>query len=343
MANSLKPNPTIGQHPNENYARELLQLFTIGTVQLNLDGTNKLDAHGQPIPTYDQSQIEELARAFTGWTYLIPPGGTRGRPYFTGPMVPVQAWHDTGSKLIFGHQLPPDQTAEQDLASALDIIFEQPNVAPFVSLRLIQHLTTSNPSPAYIHRIANVFINNGAGVRGDLFAVVKAILLDPEARQGDDSITLQPRTGGHLREPVLYATALLRALNAKVTLDNTVWSWWLPLMGQKLLVAPSVFNYYSPFYEIPGTTLTGPEFQLLGSSSTVWRANFVDSLLNGQIEGVTTDLSPYVALADMPTKLVDAVDSVLMRGQMPSVMKSTILSALNATSNPATRATWPFI
>jgi hypothetical protein len=202
MVNNDKADPARGIRPNENYAREILQLFTIGTQPLRLDGTP------QPGATYDQSTITEFARVFTGWTYPRQPGrapGPRNPARYIGEM---EAWapnHDAGPKtLLNGRVLPAGQTPEQDLLDALDNIFWHPNVAPFVSKNLIQHLVQSDPSPAYVERVARIFEDNGAGERGDLRAVVRAILLDPEARR-------EAPNSGHLREPALLAAAILRA------------------------------------------------------------------------------------------------------------------------------------
>jgi uncharacterized protein (DUF1800 family) len=281
-ANLRHDYPRPGARPNENYARELLQLFSIGTTNLNSDGTPRLDAGGNPVPAYDQKQIEELARVFTGWFYPLPKGMSY-RPYFKGMMVAHEFWHDTDPKEIFGHTLAGGQSAKQDLAQTLDIIFEHPNVPPFVSKLLIQHFVTSNPSPAYVKRIARVFQDNGYGVRGDLFAVIQAVLLDPEARRGDENPAEQPRTGGHLREPVLYVNGILRALGGKVAWDNHFSHPWDSVMGEKLFFPTSVFGYYSSFFQIPDTTLSGPEFQLLSTSAAVWRVNFINLLLGNQV------------------------------------------------------------
>jgi uncharacterized protein (DUF1800 family) len=190
MANSAKA--ANGAIANENYARELMQLFTLGTFLLNDDGTLKLDASGNPIPTYDEAAIQNFARAFTGWTYKACCGATQTFPTstskadFTSAMVSIDAQHDTASKtLLNGQVLAAGRTTQQDLDDALANIFNHPNLPPFISKQLIQHLVSSNPSPAFVARISTVFKNNGSGVRGDLKAVIKAILLDPEARQGD--------------------------------------------------------------------------------------------------------------------------------------------------------------
>ncbi|MCA3039458.1 MAG: DUF1800 family protein, partial [Rhodocyclaceae bacterium] len=186
MANSNKPDVARGISANENFAREIMQLFSIGLYELNPDGTTKKDAQGNLIPTYSQATVENLARVFTGWTYPsfggVAPTRNNGA-YFEYPMMPVESNHDTGSKtLINGFVIPAGQTARQDLTMALDHLFSHPNVAPFISKQLIQKLVSGDPSPAYVGRVSAVFNNNGAGVRGDLKAVVRAILLDPEAR-----------------------------------------------------------------------------------------------------------------------------------------------------------------
>jgi uncharacterized protein (DUF1800 family) len=342
MVDSAKASPILNTRPNENYAREFLQLFTIGTVMLNMDGSAQLDGSGNPIPTYDETTIQTMARVFTGWTFAAAPGQPAkpfNPPYFDAPMVPVEFIHDTDAKTLFGQTLPAGQTAEQDLQQALDIVFEHPNVPPFVALRLIQHFVTSNPSPAYVQRIAQKFANNGHGVRGDLNAVIEAVLLDPEARAGDKALAQQPPTGGHLREPTLFATGVLRALGATVDSSNVL-LFFLNNMGQLLLAPPSVFNYYSPFYHVPESPLAGPEFQLLTPSTAVQRANFIDSLLRpGNLgPGTTVDLSRFVNDATDSGKLMTDVDLAFTRGQMPAGMKTTIQNAVNASNDPVTRA-----
>ena len=227
MRNNDKANPAKDTKANENYARELMQLFTIGLFQLNQDGTLQPDSNGNPIPTYDQTTIQNFAKIYTGWTYPTKPGATlreHNPAYFIGPMVPYEPNHDTTSKtLLNGFAVGAGGTARSDLKAALDDIFKHQNVAPFISKQLIQHLVTSNPSPAYVGRIAAVFSDNGSGVRGDLEAVVKAILLDPEARAGDDGPSLTaPDTSGHLREPVFVVSSILRGLGAMVNDTNNL-------------------------------------------------------------------------------------------------------------------------
>jgi len=327
---------------NENYARELMQLFTIGLSQLNLDGTFKLDASGNPIPTYDQTTIQNFAKIYTGWTYPTKPGAVTQKhnpAYYIGPMVPFESNHDTTSKtLLNGLVLPAAQSASQDLEAALDNIFNHPNVGPFIGKQLIQHLVGSNPSPAYVARVASVFNDNGSGVRGDLQAVVRAVLLDPEARQGDNG----PFAGGptdvpsaHLREPVFVIASILRGLGAWVNDTNNLTAQAANL-GQTLFAPPTVFNYFAPGYQIPpdltqGKTLLGPEFQLDSPSNAIARFNMINTMIYGSLgNGAVIDLTPFSNLGSNPPALVDAISQVFMDGQMPAKVQTALLSAVNA-------------
>ena len=342
MRNNDKADPTRDTRANENYARELMQLFTIGLSQLSLDGTLKLDANGNPMPTYDQTTIQNFAKVYTGWTYPTKPGAVLQKhnpPYFSGPMVPFQSNHDTTSKtLLNGLVLPAGQTAGQDLEAALDNIFNHPNVGPFIGKQLIQHLVGSNPSPAYVARVASVFNDNGSGVRGDLQAVIRAVLLDPEARQGDNG----PFAGGpdsppsaHLREPVLVVASILRGLGAFVNDTNNLTALAANL-GQTLFLPPTVFNYFAPGYHIPpditpGLSLLGPEFQLDSPSNAVARFNMVNGMIYGNLgNGAVIDLTPFSSLGSKPADLVDAVSQVFMDGQMPPKVQTALLGAINA-------------
>jgi Protein of unknown function (DUF1800) len=341
MANNTRTNP------NENYAREILQLFSIGTVRLNQDGTLQLDELGQPIPTYDQNTVNNFARVFTGWRLAPPP--VAGTPNYIDPMQPNQTQHDTAAKtLLRGVTLPAGQTAVQDLNDALDNIFTDPNVAPFISKQLIQHLVTSNPSPAYVQRISSVFNDNGAGVRGDLRAVVRAILLDSEAR-GD--LKTDPRYG-HLKHPAQLIANLLRAFTARSADGTTTSDGYLNPqavnMGMDLFRPPSVFSYFSPAFVVPRTQgVRGPEFGILSTSTTLRRANFVNTLVFSSIpvgtnspNGTSLDFSAIQPLAGNPAQLVDALNTLMMHGSMSPDMRSSIISAVSTVSstNPLKRA-----
>ncbi len=212
MANNSKA--VAGNSANENYGRELMQLFTLGTVQLNPDGSKVIGTGGTPVPSYTEEDVRILAKALTGWTYPTAPNATakaKNPEYYFGTMFPVEANHDTSTKVLLGTTIPAGQTASQDLDSVIKILMQQSTMAPFVCRQLIEHLVTSNPSPQYIARISAVF-QNSDGVTGDLKVVVKAILTDSEARLGD--IRFSGASFGHLREPVLLFANLARGLNA---------------------------------------------------------------------------------------------------------------------------------
>ena len=337
MVNNDKPNN--GVDPNENYGREVMQLFSIGLEQLNQDGTVQLDGSGNPIPTYDQDTIEGFSHTFTGWTYPTQPGATarfRNPEYYGGPMIPFDSHHDTGTKLLLnGVTLPAGGTAQADLTAALQNIFNHPNVGPFISKQLIQRLVTSNPTPEYVGRVAAVFADNGNGVRGDLKAVVTAILLDPEARRGDDPAQVQP-SDGKLKEPVLFITNLLRAMNG--VSDGASLSDRASDMKQPPFFSPTVFNFYHPDHVINGTTLLGPEFEIFNTSTDIARINFVNTLVYGSVSGTTTvDLSGYVPLAANPDQLVTAVAAVMLHGQVSDSMRGTLVTTLSGISDNTRR------
>ncbi len=339
MVNNDKANATTGTAANENYARELMQLFTIGLDLLNKDGTPQLDSSGNLIPTYQQATISQFAKIYTGWTYPTQPGATlkiHNPQYYVGPMVVFASNHDTTSKtLLNGVVTPAGQTAQQDLKAALDNIFAHQNVAPFISKQLIQHLVTSNPSPAYVSRISAVFSDDGTGTKGDLGAVVTAILMDPEARAGDNGATAEPATGGKLREPVLFVASMLRGLGAAVNDSNNLTSYGTNL-GQQLLYPASVFNYFSPLFVISptltgGPRLGGPEFQLESPSNAVGRANTVNSFIYGNLgAGAVIDLTPFSSLGNNPTALFNAISNAFFYGQMPAALQSAMQTATSA-------------
>jgi uncharacterized protein (DUF1800 family) len=345
VLSNKKLNPATGVKPNENYAREVLQLFTIGLTMLNQDGTPQL-AGGAPIPSYDQNTVEEFARVFTGW--VLAPAFGAGVPNYHDPMVQhvvrgAEVDHDDGEKQLLGGVVQPaGLSAVDDLDAALDNIFNHPNVGPFIGKQLIQHLVTSNPSGAYVARVAAVFADNGSGTRGDLAAVVTAILTDPEAR-GDAHA--EPGYG-HLVEPVLFITRVLRGLRA--TSDGVLAS-YAAAMGQDVFRAASVFNFYPPGYRIVGGNgLIGPEFKLYDSGTALSRINFVNTVVFGTIApsppdrpaGTSLDLSPLVALAGYPDLLIDELDGLLLHHTLTPAMHDAILTAILAVpaSNPTMRA-----
>ncbi len=341
-------NPPSGQHANENYARELMQLFTLGLNQLNEDGTLQLDSSGNPIPTYTQANVEAFALAYTGWTYPTQAGMTLAKhnpAYWIGPMVPFESNHNMTAKVLLpvngtAVTLPAGQSAENDLSGALDNIFAQPSLPPFVCKQLIQHLVSSNPSSAYVKRVAGVFVSGsfsgggvtiGSGQRGDMQAVIAAILLDSEARRGDSTATANPGDG-HLREPMLYIANILRAFGA--TTDGAAPANVASSMSQAVLDSPSVFNFYPPDYNIPGTNLLGPEFDLETTATTLVRANFVNSFVYGSIgTGTTVSFTTYANLAANPNasgQLLDSLNALLLHSSMTADARASILAAVNA-------------
>ena len=336
MVSNAKADPSTGSVANENFAREMMQLFTLGTTLLNEDGSLKVDGDGIPIPTYSQFQVTEFARVYTGWTYAPPAGKPVKWPGNLGtsvPMVPYPAEHDSGAKqLLNGYVSPAGVTPQQDLNNALDNIFNHPNIGPFVSKQLIQHLVKSNPSPQYIARVAAAFNNNGSGVRGDMKAVLTAILLDPEARANDEGGNDQP-TDGHLQEPALFTAGSIRALDGHMD-DSNHYAGFLKQIGEDVFSAPSVFNYYAPSYQVPDTSLEGGEFQIDSPDIAVGRLNVImqplggSSPITGSGPGTTVNLSPFLPLASNPAKLVAALDLTLTHGVMPSEMKETIIAAV---------------
>jgi len=337
MVNNDKPGN--GVDPNENYAREILQLFSIGLEELNPDGTPQLDGTGNTIPTYTQDTIEGFAHTFTGWTYPTKPGATarfRNPEFYGGPMIPFDSHHDTGTKLLLnGTTLLAGGTAQADLTAALQNIFNHPNVGPFISRQLIERLVTSNPSPEYVGRVAAVFADNGSGVRGDLKAVVTAILMDQEARRGDDPAQAQPNDG-KLKEPVLFIANLLRAMNGMS--DGASLSDRSSDMKQPPFFSPSVFNFYHPDLRIDGTNLFGPEFEIFDTSTDIARINFVNSLVYGSVSGTTTvDISGYAPLAANPDQLVTAVAAVMLHGQVSDSTRATLVTTLSGISDSTRR------
>ena len=325
LANSMQA--TASTSPNENYPREVMQLFTIGLNQLNPDGSTKLDAQGQPIPSYDQTTVREFARALTGLTYPTAPGNTpqtNNWEYFVGLMEYRQSNHDTGAKtLLNGTVLPANQSVKQDIDAVIDNLFQHPNTAPFLATRLIRSLVKSNPSPAYIQRVANVFVDNGHGVRGDLWAVLTAILTDAEAQAAPSTQT------GHLKDPVIHVLNLCRALGAQVT-DPSQFLYIFRNLGEQVLSPDTVFSFYSPLAPLPGNPgLYGPEFQIDSPGLAIQRANFIYQILTGQIgSALTVNLAPFTALAGNPAALVEQINQTLFQGSMSSGLRQVLLTAV---------------
>ena len=351
MLGNEKPDPANNIRPDENYAREVLQLFSIGTVRLNPDGTRMLDGNGQPIPTYTQDTVKGFAHVFTGWSFDQCQGGfhcyawEQTHPAWRRPMKGFPAFHASAQSkqlLVYpGVTLPngvlaAGGTPESDLRAALDNIFRHPNVGPFIGRLLIQRLVTSNPSPAYIRRVAQAFDNNGQGVRGDLKAVVTAILLDPEARQANP-----PPGSGKVREPLVRLMHLLRAMDASSGTGRSEEYWTLDLhLGQTPLRAPSVFNFFSPNYSPRGPVseagLVAPELQLATDSMLPnQEGNFYSRVARWTEEGPPGETGTYsvniardIPLAADAAALVDRYDLLFLSGSMSPPMRQTLLSYL---------------
>ena len=331
---NVKYNPATGAQPDENYARELMQLFTIGLQQLELDGSVK-SVGGVPQETYTLDDITGLARVFTGWNYDYAGGNNNKPDAHRRPLIQNPALHELGPKTFLGSTIPAGTDGVTSLTMALDILFAHPNVAPFISRQLIQRLVCSNPSPGYIARVATVFNNDGAGVKGNLKAVLKAILLDDEARRID---AVPVARAGKQREPMLRFTAWARAYGAASTSDN-----WLIgdlssgaySLGQSPLRAPSVFNFFRPGYVPPNSAiavngLVAPEFQITDESSIAGYVNFMQNAVSSGARGFKADYSSLMPLADDAAALVSDIALVLAADQLTASTKSTITAAVSS-------------
>jgi uncharacterized protein (DUF1800 family) len=333
---NTKYNPTTGALPDENYAREVMQLFSIGLIQLNLDGSAVLD-NGVPVETYGLDDITGLARVFTGWDLDLTGSNTSTPDYHKRPLRLVPNKHEFGSSSFLGKTIPAGVSGEVALSMSLDILFAHANVAPFISRQLIQRFVTSNPSPAYVARVASVFNNNGAGIKGDMKAVIKAILLDSEAR---DTVSSSNPQVGKIKEPMMRFLSWARSFSATSKNDN-----WLigdtsdagTKLGQSPLRSPSVFNYFRPGYVPPNTAiasahLVAPEMQLVNESSVVGYVNFMQAAINGSrgVGDLTANYQTLLALADNANALVAELNLLLAANQISSTSATLIANAVNS-------------
>jgi uncharacterized protein (DUF1800 family) len=379
MGHFLNMDSSTKNNPNENYAREVMQLFSIGTDLLNQDGSTQNDSiSGLPLPSYDQTVIDNLKLVFTGWRILqvtVPPlAGSSGETSgdYLNPMTLQSSNHNTASDkdLFLGFlpnlngdgaytHIPMGGTGDTDLQAALDALFNHPNVGPYLARELIHNLVTSNPSPDYIERVAGFYNDNGSGVRGSLWAMVKAILLDPEARNapGDNNY-------GKLKEPAAYILGVLRAFNAQSANRSTGSDGAISTctncsrdQGQEIFKPPTVFSYFPQDYDAPPASagLLGPEFGIMDATTSLKRANFMNTVIFSNIaiacsttscytpNGTSIDLTELQQLAPNPANLVDRLNRLLMHGTMSDQMRQSIVDAVNAVS-PSTdtlkRARW---
>lgn len=351
--NNIKTIPEENIHPDENYARELMQLFSIGLYELNQDGTYVLDVDGNPIPTYDNSDIKEFAKVFTG----LGSGGIKENPwtdvpYFgmgiwvmdmTTPLVMYEDYHELGEKYLLNDFVVPDgQTGLQDISDAIDNLFNHPNVGPFIGRRLIQRMVKSNPSPAYISRVAAAFNDNGNGVRGDMKAVIRAILFDEEARSCEWS---NDPANGMLREPIARALHVSKALT-KISPLNRYWNpgyGYLEGMGQYPTMSPSVFNFFLPDHQPSGAMaeqgLYGPEFQIHHSITSIGYINWVYTWTVNAMPfytweeenpAVTFDFTEMWHLSEEPEVLVNKLDMIFTHGRLSQRTRDIIIHAIDS-------------
>lgn len=332
--NNAKTDTDANTFPDENYARELMQLFSIGLYELHPDGSQKLDVNGNPIATYDNEDIQEFAKIFTGLAYgpsdRAPKFG-RNQAVFGVPMVMFDEYHEPGEKrLLNGKVVAEGQTGREDIEEAIDNLFNHPNVGPFIGRQLIQRLVTSNPSPEYIARISAVFTDNGEGVRGDLKAVVRAILTDVEVAEAS-----------RVREPFRRYLAAGRALNvAPVEGDKFGVTGYIveSLTGQMVLAAPSVFNFYSPFYRPQGGMgVVSPEMQITTEDTVIGITNLMANLVYGdqpmathrELSPVALDLDPLLELVDDENVFLDQLERLLFGGNMSVSTRESLADAMN--------------
>ncbi len=333
-----KANAVAGSVPDENYARELMQLFTIGLYKLNADGTQAL-VGGKPVESYVQDDVSGLARVFTGFSYATNTNSTPDR--LRVPMIQIAGDHELGAKTFLGVTIPAGTDGMASLKIALDTIVAHPNVPPFVSKQLIQRLVTSNPSAAYVGRVSTIFANNGSGVRGDMKAVIRAILLDDEAR---NDANLTSSSFGKLREPVVRLTNWARAFS--VTSPSEAWGFGdtsstATRLGQSIGRSPSVFNYFRPGYSPPNTMisasgLVGPEFQITSDTSVIAYVNYMQGLIQSGAGDARANYADILTKAADAQALVDEINLILAAGQLSAANLATIRTAIESISATAT-------
>ncbi len=346
MAGNQKADPAKNVRPDENFAREILQLFSIGLVELLPNGQPRL-ANGRAIPSYDQELVEEFAKVFTGWYFegaLFWLDTNRGRMNLVDPMVPTEEYHDRSAKRLLSGTLPAGQNARRDLEMALDQIAGHANVGPFMATALIKRLVTSNPSAGYVQRVANVFANDGTGTRGNLGAVVKAILLDDEARRGH---VTSARTFGKVKEPVIRITQVLRAFDARPgpqghrRVLNRAVDQIEDYVGQAPLESPSVFNFYLPTEPLgPNSSLTAPEGALLTevlastTNNKFYEQVVMDNDQSPSRNGNTRiRLSRELAMAGDVERLVEHLETLLLARRLPNGMREPLVQHLSSIPN----------
>ena len=336
-----------GCAPNENFARELMQLFSIGVSKLNPDGSTIRDGRGRIAESYTQKDVEELARVLTGWEMDPVPAGRPQRNWanWAKPMT-ATTWpptRDSGAKLVLGKSFPAGQSQAKDLRDAVDMLMAHPNIAPFVSLRLIQHLVKSNPTPAYVARAAAKFVNNGSGVRGDLKAVVKTILLDAEARAGDSPITARS-DDGKLREPMLHRMAAWRGLGCTAT-PRTNWDDVAVAFSQRAFNPESVFSFYAPTDRAPGSSLLAPEQKMVTANELTDRLNALDWPRRWDNVAQTNDVSRFAAAGCQTDQItaafslgakpyLDFISARYFRGTMPPTLRSNVEQFMRLSNPP---------
>ncbi len=332
MKGNHKPDAELNLRPDENYARELLQLFSIGLSMLNDDGSTINDSDGVPMPTYDQDTVEAFAHVFTGWHFANAEHFRWPKNKdFISPMVAWPEFHDTGEKVLLnGFVIPAGQTAEKDLEDALDNIASHPNVGPFIVKHLITKLVTSNPSPEYISDVVQVFNKNAQGERGNLGSTIKALLMHSEAREGH---LTNPQTFGKTKEPLLRITQLWRAFPPDAIHPDFNYGWVAEELQQSPLGSPSVFNFFSPDFSQPGRIrndgLVSPEFEIIDETSMIsltsrllsnslWSHNY--KFTNGSSR-IVLNIDHEMELEDDRDALLDHLDLLLLGGRMTADLR----------------------